>query len=335
VRGGVPPGVVTERTRAASAALTAIYGLPGAGDRPVPAGGAQTGLSVERARPGRDGTRDAMRPIAVPQPRSGRVPRAETIAPAAAAAPTEGSAVSFDIAFPAVNAGVDQDGECCELTLDGEKRRIRFHDYDEIYRVPGLYEHLFYEVLDCRSPQTVCDLLAEQLAAGGHDPAEQSVLDLGAGNGMVGACLADLGCGTIVGVDILVEAAEAAERDRPGVYDDYVVADLTAPTPEVRERLERHRFGVMTSVAALGFGDIPPEAFGYAYSLLAPGGWLAFCLKEDFLADREPSGFSALIRGLIDRGELELFARRRYRHRFSASGEELHYVALLGRKQGG
>ena len=241
--------------------------------------------------------------------------------------------MTFDLAFPQANAGADQDAECCEVTLDGEKRRIRFHDYDEIYKVPGLYEHLFYEILDCQSPKVVCDLLLEQLQDGGHAPADLTVLDLGAGNGMVGECLKDMGCGTIVGADILPEAAEAAERDRPGVYDEYLVADLTDPTPEDAATLERYRFGVMTSVAALGFGDIPPEAFQYAYDHLVPGGWLAFCIKEDFLEESEPSGFNQLIRNLLDSGELKTFAERRYQHRMSAQGEPLHYVALIAYKR--
>jgi threonine/homoserine/homoserine lactone efflux protein len=73
------------------------------------------------------------------------------------------SLMGFDIAFPQVNDGAEQDVECCDVTVDGDKRRIRFHDYGEIFKVPGLYEHLFHDVLDCRSPQVVCDLLGEQL----------------------------------------------------------------------------------------------------------------------------------------------------------------------------
>ena len=240
--------------------------------------------------------------------------------------------MTFDIAFPQVNDGVEQDAECCDVTIAGEQRRIRFHDYDEIYGVPGLYEHLFYEVLDCRSPTVVCDLLREQLELGGYDPADQVVLDLGAGNGMVGECLAKMGCGTIVGADILPEAAAAAQRDRPGVYTDYVVADLTDPSPELRARLAGHDFGVMATVAALGFGDIPPAAFEEAYGHLRDGGWLAFCIKEDFLETEEPSGFNELIRGKLSSGELEVVADRRYRHRLSAAGEPLHYVAMIARK---
>ena len=242
---------------------------------------------------------------------------------------------SFEIAFPKVNEDAEQDAECCEVTLDGERRRIRFHDYAEIYEVRGLYEHLFYEVLDCRSPDVVCDLLREQLEAGGHDPADQVVLDLGAGNGMVGECLKKMGCGTVVGADILPEAAAAAERDRPDTYAEYVVGDLTEPTDEIREAFGRYRFGVLTTVAALGFGDVPPDAFAYAYQQLVVGGWLAFCIKEDFLEDDEPSGFNALVRDMLAEGELEVLARRRYRHRLSASGEPLHYVAMVARKRGG
>lgn len=241
--------------------------------------------------------------------------------------------MTFDVAFPQANAGADQDEECCEVTLGGKTRLIRFHDYDEIYKVPGLYEHLFYEKLDCQSPSVVCDLLREQLEDGGHPPEKLQVLDLGAGNGMVGECLKDMGCGTIVGADILPEAAEAAERDRPGVYTEYVVADLTAPTAEVEQTLAKYRFGVMTTVAALGFGDIPPDAFQYAYDHLLPGGWLAFCIKEDFFEDEDPCGFNTLIRSLMSSGDLKTFAERRYQHRLSAQGEPLHYVALIAQKR--
>jgi predicted TPR repeat methyltransferase len=239
---------------------------------------------------------------------------------------------TFEISFPTANAGADQDAETCEVLVDGDVRRFRFHDYDKIYRIPGLYEKLFYDVLECRSPDVVCGLLGEQLEAGGWNAGDTTVLDLGAGNGIVGECLTKMGCGTVVGVDIIPEAAEAAERDRPGAYAEYVVGDLTDPTPEVHEALGKYRFGVLTTVAALGFGDIPPAAFHYAYDLLVPGGWLAFCIKEDFLADDEPTGFAKLIRDLMDAGSLEVFAQRRYRHRLSAQGQPLHYVAMIGRK---
>ncbi len=44
-----------------------------------------------------------------------------------------------------------------------------------------------------------------------------------------------------VGVDILPEASTAAERDRPGLYADYLVTDLTALDAEDSRRLAGHR----------------------------------------------------------------------------------------------
>jgi SAM-dependent methyltransferase len=228
---------------------------------------------------------------------------------------------------------LDQDHEWCRVTVDGITRKIRFHDYDEIYSVPGLYEFLFYEHLECCSPQVVRGLLEDVLTSGDVPPDTLRVLDLGAGNGMVGEELADLGAEMITGVDLLPEAAAAAERDRPGVYDDYLVLDLTELSDPLRRELRARRFNALVSVAALGFGDIPPRAFAEAFNLVADGGWIAFNIKEHFLDDGEPTGFSRLIGKLLDSGMLEQRAEKVYRHRLSMNGEPLDYVALVGVKR--
>lgn len=246
-----------------------------------------------------------------------------------------GTAEKFDIRFPKAGGDqYDQDQEWCEVRLDGEYRRLRFHDYDELYAIPGLYEQLFYEELKCDSPRTVCELLSEHLAASDRDPADLRVLDVGAGNGMVGEQLKDLGAGTIVGVDIIEAAAEAAERDRPGVYDDYRVIDLTdIPDHEMRD-LSDVGFNGLTTVAALGFGDVPPDAFAAAYNLVEEGGHIAFNIKEDFVDGNDDSGFAKLIRGALKDGCLEIEADRHYRHRLSVAGEALNYIAMVGEKRG-
>jgi predicted TPR repeat methyltransferase len=231
-------------------------------------------------------------------------------------------------------AAGDQDEEWCEVHHDGRVRRIRFHDYAEVFAIPGLYERLFHETLDCDSPRTVCSLLDRALrdddvAAGGL-----TVLDVGAGNGMVGEQLAQLGADSIVGVDIIEEAAVAAERDRPGVYEDYKVLDLTDVSDADHRDLRERRFNCLTTVAALGFGDIPPAAFGTAYELVEQDGWIAFNIKEKFVDDGDDSGFSQMIRGGFDDGALELAADRRYQHRLAADGEPIHYVAMVARKRG-
>src|SRR5215212_8707096 len=79
----------------------------------------------------------------------------------------------------------DQDEEWFEVECDGETRRLRFHDYAEIYSIPGLYEELIYERLRCESPRVIARLLAEEMERRDLDASELRVLDLGAGNGIV------------------------------------------------------------------------------------------------------------------------------------------------------
>ena len=230
--------------------------------------------------------------------------------------------------------GLDQDEEWCEVRLDGERQRIRLHDYAAIYDVPGLYEQLFAELLDCSSPEIVCDLLGSELAKAGVDPATLTALDFGAGNGMVGEQLAELGIESLVGLDLLPEARDAAQRDRPGLYDDYLAVDITDLDRGERRALESQEFGAMTCVAALGFGDIPPAAFAEAFNLVRSPGWIAFNLRERFVEDTDPAGFGTFIKRMLGEGVLEERARTTYTHRRSVAGEALDYVALVATKRG-
>jgi len=238
------------------------------------------------------------------------------------------------IALPEPNLSMEQDSEWCVIQDGDEWRQIRFHDYGDLYAISGLYERLFYDILKCNSPTVVRKLLEEQLVKVEQDAGELRFLDVGAGNGMVGEELVDLGVSSVVGIDIIEEALLAAERDRPSVYEDYLVADLTSLSEEERRRLATHEFNGLTCVAALGFGDIPTAAFQEAYNLVDTGGWIAFNIKEDFLTDQDPSGFSRLIRRMIEEGILSVCTQKRYQHRIATNGDPLFYVAIVGRKRG-
>jgi predicted TPR repeat methyltransferase len=228
---------------------------------------------------------------------------------------------------------LDQDEEYCEVLFDGHRKRIRFHDYAEIYKVPGLYERLFVDLLGCDSPRTVTDLLHEQLERDGKDTDELKVLDFGAGNGMVGEELARIGVESMVGVDLLDEAKDAAERDRPDLYDDYHAVDMTALPEENRRALERHDFNCVTCVAALGFGDVPPEAFATAFNLVSTPGWVVFNIRERFTGDEDSTGFADLLSQMLDEGTIVERARKRYPHRLSVSGDPLPYIAVVAEKR--
>ena len=72
----------------------------------------------------------------------------------------ESEGAAFAVTFPQLAAdSVPQDEEYCLVRLEGQTRRIRFHDYHEIYAIPGLYERIFYEKLACQSPALLGKLL--------------------------------------------------------------------------------------------------------------------------------------------------------------------------------
>jgi len=228
--------------------------------------------------------------------------------------------------------GPDQDEEWCEVITNNKKRRIRFHDYNEVFGIPGLYEKLFYDTLECCSPSYVVNLLEDVANEWDADLKRFNVLDVGAGNGMVGDELRHRGVHKVVGVDIIDEAREATLRDRPGIYEDYHVTDLTHLSETDEKELRQYNINCLITVAALGYGDIPPQAFLKALDLISTPAWLAFNIKEDFLHESDQSGFSQLIRKLIHQDYIQPQCYRRYRHRISIAGKPLYYVAMIAKK---
>lgn len=236
------------------------------------------------------------------------------------------------VRLPHVDEALSQDQEYCVLIVDGKKRRIRFHDYGEIYSIPGLYEKLFADMLKCSSPEMVATLLTEEVERAGESVADLHVLDLGAGNGMVGEQLRERGVRRLAAVDIIEEAANAARRDRPDVYERYHVGDIMNLADDAANDLAARHITCLTCVAALGFGDIPPAAFLAAYEFVPSGGWVAFNIKDTFLDKTTGNGFAALIREMIGDGRLRVCTQRTYTHRLSVSGDKLPYVAIVARK---
>ncbi len=238
---------------------------------------------------------------------------------------------TFSVKIPEVDK-VEQGREQFIVEYEGHEETILAHDYDSIYRVPGLYEYLFYENYKCSSPGVISSMLEQVVEDSSMEMSDLTVLDVGAGNGMVGEKLKDAGTGSLLGIDIIEEAAEAAERDRPGVYKEYFVEDLIELPEDVEKKIEQAEPNCMTVVAALGFDDMPPGAFVAGYNLITTPGWIAFNIKDQFLTDNDTSGFSRLINRITSEGLFEPRARRRYLHRYCQDFTPLHYYAIVGKK---
>lgn len=237
------------------------------------------------------------------------------------------------IQFPPTNASdLAQDEAYFYLFHGNEKERIRLHDYHRIYEVPGLYEQVVYDRLKCQSPGKVTEALRYTVSQTEARFPELRVLDLGAGNGMMGEELQKDGVARLIGVDIIPEALQACERDQPGIYDAYYVSDFTSLGDDEREELESWSLNCLTTVAALGFGDIPARAFVEALNIIEERGWVAFNIKETFLDHEDSTGFSKLIRELIFSDYIDIYELRRYRHRYSLDGKPLYYYAVSARK---
>jgi len=239
--------------------------------------------------------------------------------------------LNYQVIIPDLDQQLEQDDEWVIVNFGDRQEKVRLHDYDAIYKIPGLYEEIFYNRLQCNSPEEMCDMLSDTLENSGCSVGDLRVLDFGAGNGIVGEQIRERGCELIVGIDILTEAKEAAYRDRAGIYDDYHVTDLSQLDGRGIEELKQYGFNALITVAALGFNDIPPGAFLNAFNLIKDGGWIAFNIKDRFLTNEDNTGYKDAIKG-ISGDNFSVYQRKRYRHRFSLGGEELNYVAIVGKK---
>lgn len=225
---------------------------------------------------------------------------------------------------------ISPDERWFEVDLRGERRRMGFHDYAAIYAEPGLYERVFIEELGMRSTFEVVRLFGQALDRIGADPGDQRVLDVGAGNGIGGQELRALGVGSVVAVDLEAAARTAAERDRPGVYDDYLVLDLGAEA----DRLAGRGLTAVVALSAIGVGHVPPETLRRTLSLLGPGGLYAFAVMPVLMPGSSDeaalaTGYPDYLAELLD-GTEEL-SRTEYVHRRQGDGTPHDAVALVGR----
>lgn len=240
---------------------------------------------------------------------------------------------NLQIEYPDKSCVLDQDEEFFHVVTDDGHERIKIHEYDRVYDIPGLYEEVVYNRLQCDSPQVISDLLKETLQDHGEEQSPLRVLDFGAGNGIVGECLREVvKAEAIVGIDIIEEAKKAVKRDRPDIYDDYYVMDLSDPESHDQKKLSHWNFNALVTVAALGFGDIPTQAFINAFNLVANNSWVVFNIKERFFSENDDTGYNEILQDMLG-NNLNVYKKHHYCHRLSMAGDPLYYYAVVGRKE--
>lgn len=219
------------------------------------------------------------------------------------------------------------------LTQNGQERRLKLHDYGDVYSIPGLYEYIARKILKYRSPEIMSSLLVEKATATGLSIDELKILELGAGSGLFGKALAKLGVTSITGIDIVPEAAAAANREYPGVYQEYLVEDLTQLSESNKNKLKEQNLNCLVCCSALSSGHIPVEAFIAALNLIQEGGWVMFNIaKTSHDNYTNPPEFVKFYRQAIAKNTLKMHDVRFYNHRYFFNGQTLKYVAIIASK---
>lgn len=218
---------------------------------------------------------------------------------------------------------------------DGRVEELRLHDYERLYALPGVYEQIVHDRLGCSSPAQLAGMLADAAAALGWDRGDMRVLDIAAGNGISGEALAAAGLHPVLGTDIVPSAREAALRDRPGLYDEYLTLDLLALTADERTAVTARHANALSCVAPVGVGgsELPPEALVAAAALLAPDALVVYMHDSN---RGVPDAMTAAVwaAGLrrvgaaIHAQELE---RRRYVHRYTVNGAPFEMDGVVWR----
>ena len=213
---------------------------------------------------------------------------------------------------------------------DGSVEELRLHEYERLYALPGVYEQIVQERLGCASPAKIASLLATAVDEAGWARADVRVIDVAAGNGVSGEALAAEGLHPVFGTDIVPTAREAALRDRPGLYDEYLTLDLLTLTAEQTRRLCSLRANALTCVAPVGesASQVPSAAFFQAVSALTDEALVAYMHDPNTGADDVITAELWRERLGVEATEL---ARERYLHRRTVNGAAFEMVGVVWR----
>lgn len=238
---------------------------------------------------------------------------------------------NWSIKFSASDNDLSTNEEYFYLSTAAQlERRFSIHDYSDIYQIPGLYEYVVCDTLNYQAPQIITKLLMEQVHQDNLTANDLQVLDVGAGNGLSGKTLADAGVTSIVGLDIIPEAAIANQRDYPGVYQKYYVEDLTSLSKKTHQELMSQQFNVLLLSGSLY--HLPTTAFDNALSFLTIGGWFVVTLRQAAREQNKLNSAYHLFEQLVQKQSLEIMVEQTYQQRLSVRGEPIMGQAIVAKK---
>jgi hypothetical protein len=169
---------------------------------------------------------------------------------------------------------------------DGRIVNMRLHDYDKIYEIPGLYEEIVQDILQCNSPRILAQSLADVIKPNIHT---LRVLDLGAGTGVVGQELQNQGIKILVGSDMLLEAKNAVSRDRPNLYLSYIIDDGSSDSLDILSKsIIKYNLNTLACAGAIGDNHITLTHLSEIWSLFPYNSWIVLTGSSEDFDKKEP-----------------------------------------------
>jgi len=212
------------------------------------------------------------------------------------------------------------------IVHNGLKEKIKLQDYQKIYQVTGLYDQIV-SLLKYNTPEVLSTLLTNELQKAASTISQLTILELGAGNGIAGELLKNSGAKKIYGVDIIEEAYDAMNRERPNVYEKYFVEDLSMISSETSKILSKINFNCLFCSSALS--HIPPSAFSYAFDLMNSHAWIVVNL---WITSGFEKGTGALIKQMQAEKTLKIIKQHNYQHRLTVGGEAIMCTGIVAQK---
>jgi len=132
------------------------------------------------------------------------------------------------------------------------------------------------------------------------DDKKARILDAGAGTGLVGQSLAELGFRNLDALDFSVDML--AEAEKKGVYGNLMHVNLNEPL-----KIKDNEYDAVICVGTFTYGHVQPKALDELIRITRPGGYLCFTVRDGAY---EEHGYRGKMLGLESAGACELLEMR-------------------------